>query len=63
MLCEHLKLLHDYINENQIEIGGLDMIRLVCKKCQIEYECPYIPAESWEEKPKKESDKKTGKLD
>ncbi|MFQ6113708.1 MAG: hypothetical protein ACE5NG_06405 [bacterium] len=60
MLCEHLKLLHDYINEHHIEIGGLDMIRLVCKKCQIEHECPYIPVEPLEEKPGKESEKKSG---
>ncbi len=56
MLCEHLQKLHHFIKENHIEIGGLDMVRLVCKKCQIEYECPYVPVENWQELKFKKSD-------
>lgn len=61
MLCEHLKELHHYVIENHIEVGGLDMIRLVCKKCQVQHECPEISIEYWEDKQKKEneSEKKT----
>jgi hypothetical protein len=58
MLCKHLKQLHDYIIENEIEIGGLDLVRVVCKKCQITAECPYIPFESLKEQPKQEPEKK-----
>ncbi len=48
MLCEHLQQLHHFVRENQLEIGGLDMIRLVCKKCNVQYECPQISVEYWE---------------
>lgn len=58
MLCEHLKDLHHYVKENQIEIGGLDMIRLVCKKCQVQYECPEVSAEYWVKLDRKEEEKK-----
>ncbi|MFQ5604401.1 MAG: hypothetical protein ACE5HS_14120 [bacterium] len=47
MLCEHLKEFSDYVKENQIEIGGLDLIKVVCKKCQITAECPYIPLDDF----------------
>lgn len=59
MMCEHLKELQDFVHENQLEIGGLDMIRLVCKKCNVQHECPQISVEYWEE----ETKKKTGKKD
>jgi len=52
MLCEHLEHLHDFIKENEIEIGGLDMLRIVCKKCQVQHECPEISAEYWQVEPK-----------
>jgi hypothetical protein len=47
MLCEHLKELHHFVEDNHLEIGGLDMIRLVCKKCQVQYECPEVSTEFW----------------
>lgn len=62
MLCEHLKELHTFVNENEIEIGGLDMLRIVCKKCQVQHECPEISTEYWQPVELKESQekKKTG---
>lgn len=47
MLCEHMKELHHFIQDHEIEIGGLDMLRIVCKKCQVQHECPEISAEYW----------------
>ncbi|MFQ5754116.1 MAG: hypothetical protein ACE5HI_19170 [bacterium] len=40
------------MKENQIEIGSLDLIKVVCKKCQISTECPYIPLENYDEQQK-----------
>ncbi len=57
MLCEHLELLHHFVRDNQIEIGGLDMIRLVCKKCNVQYECPQVSVEYWEAEKEKEKQK------
>jgi hypothetical protein len=48
MLCKHLHELHEFVKENEIEIGGLDMLRIVCKKCQVQHECPEISADYWQ---------------
>ena len=56
MLCEHLKELHHFVEDNHLEIGGLDMIRLVCKKCQVQYECPEVSTEFWINKIEDDSD-------
>ena len=58
MLCEHLKELQAFMKQNELEIGGLDMIRLVCKKCNVQYECPQISVEYWEECAEKKGEKK-----
>jgi hypothetical protein len=42
-----MKELHHFIQDHEIEIGGLDMLRIVCKKCQVQHECPEISAEYW----------------
>ncbi|MCZ6667168.1 MAG: hypothetical protein O6932_00655, partial [Gammaproteobacteria bacterium] len=56
ILCEHLKNLHTFVKEN--EIGGLDMIKIVCKKCHIQHECPEISTEYWQSVEMKESQDK-----
>ncbi|MFQ5677574.1 MAG: hypothetical protein ACE5G1_16915 [bacterium] len=58
MLCEHLKELQTFVKENEIEIGGLDMLRIVCKKCDVQYECPEISPEYWQVVELKREDKK-----
>lgn len=58
MLCEHLKDLQTFVKENEIEIGGLDMLRIVCKKCETQHECPEISAEYWQPVELKREDEK-----
>jgi hypothetical protein len=58
MLCEHLKELQHFVRDNELEIGGLDMIRVACKKCNVQHECPQISVEFWEEDSEKGEDKK-----
>lgn len=58
MLCEHIKDLQHFIKENDIEIGGLDMVRIVCKKCQVQHECPEISPEYWQVEEGKSGQKK-----
>jgi len=53
-----LKELQAFMKQNELEIGGLDMIRLVCKKCNVQYECPQISVEYWEECAEKKGEKK-----
>ncbi len=49
MLCEHLEKLQHFVRENELEIGGLDMLLIVCKKCNVQHECPQISVEYWGE--------------
>lgn len=58
MLCEHLKDLQTFIKEKEIEIGGLDMLKIVCKKCDVQHECPEISPEYWQTVELKADDKK-----
>lgn len=58
MLCEHLKELQEFVKKNELEVGGLDMVRLVCKKCNIQCECPSVSAEYWHVEEIKPSEKK-----
>ena len=43
MLCEHLEKLQHFVRENELEIGGLDMLLIVCKKCNVQHECRRFP--------------------
>ncbi len=58
MLCEHLKGLSDYVKDNHIEIGSLDLINVVRTKCQITTECPFIPIENYQKPSQNEPDNK-----
>ncbi|MCG8606357.1 hypothetical protein MJD09_15405 [bacterium] len=58
MLCEHLEELQNFVRDNELEIGGLDMIRVVCKKCNVQHECPQIAVEFWEEGRQKNTEEK-----
>jgi len=60
MLCEHLQELQEFVKKNELEIGGLDMLRIVCHKCQVQHECPEISPEYWQVK-KKEGEPQSGK--
>ena len=40
MPCVHLKELYKLCQENEIKIGGLDVVRLVCKQCNVKDVCP-----------------------
>ena len=42
MPCVHLKQLYKHCQENEIKIGGLDVVRLVCKKCNVKDVCPSV---------------------
>ena len=42
MPCVHLKQLYKLCQENEIKIGGLDVVRLVCKQCDVKDVCPSV---------------------
>jgi hypothetical protein len=48
MSCAHLKELFDLCIEQQIKIGGSDLVRIVCKQCGKEEVCPTLLLEEYE---------------
>ncbi len=40
MVCVHLKQLYQLCQEQQIRLGGSDLIRIVCKQCGEQDICP-----------------------
>ncbi len=62
MPCVHLKQLYKLCQENEIKIGGLDVVRIVCKQCNVKDVCPSVladefDAQSNEGKPQTETSK------
>jgi len=42
MVCSHLRELYDLCETNQLRLGGSDLIRIVCKQCNLEETCPSV---------------------
>ena len=48
MSCVHLKQLYDLCVEQDLKIGGTDLVRFVCKQCGQEEVCPTLLMEEYE---------------
>ena len=40
MSCVHLKKLYDLCAQEDLKIGGADLVRIVCKQCGEQEVCP-----------------------
>ncbi len=49
MVCEHLKALYKFLEDNEIEFNSLGIINFVCKKCKLKDSCVHIPIERIDE--------------
>jgi len=49
MSCAHLKRLFDMCRQEDIKIGGTDLVRIVCKQCGAEEVCPTMLMEQYQE--------------
>ena len=49
MTCTHLRQLFELCHEHEIKIGSLDVVRLVCKKCNIKETCPEVLTDEYDE--------------
>lgn len=49
MSCAHLKKLFDMCLQEDIKIGGTDLVRIVCNQCGAEEVCPTMLMEQYEE--------------
>jgi len=59
MTCIHLRKLYQLCQDEQLRIGGADLVRFVCTQCGEQEVCPsrlldeYQPADDDEEPPQK----------
>jgi len=42
MTCVHLRELYQLCKQNDLKLGGSDLIRIVCKQCGEQEVCPSI---------------------
>lgn len=42
MVCTHLSELYQLCEKHQLRLGGSDLIRLVCRQCELEETCPSV---------------------
>ena len=48
MTCVHLKKLYELCQEEQLRIGGADLVRIVCTQCGEQEVCPSMLLEEYE---------------
>lgn len=48
MTCVHLKKLYALCQEEQLKIGGADLVRIVCTQCGEQEVCPSMLLEEYE---------------
>ena len=48
MVCKHLHELYELCQKNQIRLGGADLIRIVCKQCNLEETCPSVLSDEYD---------------
>ena len=48
MSCVHLKKLYDLCVQEDLKIGGSDLVRIVCKQCGEQEVCPSMLMEDYE---------------
>jgi hypothetical protein len=56
MTCVHLKKLFDLCSEEDLKIGGSDLVRIVCKQCGEQEVCPSVLMEEYEAQHPEEPD-------
>ena len=56
MSCVHLKKLFDLCAQEDLKIGGTDLVRIVCKQCGEQEVCPSMLMEEYEASHPEEAD-------
>jgi hypothetical protein len=42
MTCKHLKELYEMCERHSLELSSSDLIRIVCRQCGVEEQCPSL---------------------
>jgi hypothetical protein len=56
MSCVHLKKLYDLCAQEDLKIGGTDLVRIVCRQCGEQEVCPSMLMEEYEAQHPEEAD-------
>lgn len=48
MVCEHLQKLYQLCQDQQLRLGGSDLIRVICKQCGHEETCPSVLVDEYD---------------
>lgn len=48
MICVHLKELYSLCEQHELRLGGSDLIRIVCRQCELEDTCPSVLMDEYE---------------
>ena len=63
MSCAHLKKLFDMCRQEDIKIGGTDMVRIVCNQCGAEEVCPTMLMDQYEALHEEQADDEASEKD
>ncbi len=63
MACVHLKQLYKLCQEQELKIGSMDVVRLVCNQCNIQEVCPSMLADEYDAKNPDSSEQETTSSD
>tara|TARA_R110000868_G_scaffold411311_1_gene703000 strand:+ start:6803 stop:7027 length:225 start_codon:yes stop_codon:yes gene_type:complete len=56
MVCTHLKELYQFCEQNQLKLGGSDLIHVICKQCDQEETCPSTLMDEYDSRHPEESE-------
>lgn len=48
MVCTHLSELYQLCEKHQLRLGGSDLIRIVCRQCELEETCPSMMMDEYD---------------
>ncbi|WP_417388714.1 hypothetical protein [Gimesia sp.] len=63
MVCTHLKELYQFCEQNQLKLGGSDLIHVICKQCDQEETCPSTLMDEYDSRHPEESEPAKSKTD
>ena len=56
MTCVHLRKLYQLCQQEELRLGGSDLIRIVCHQCGVQDECPSLLMDEYESRVPRQSE-------
>lgn len=48
MTCVHLRRLYELCQQEDLRLGGSDLVRIVCRQCEVQENCPSVLLDEYE---------------